>query len=359
MGAKIADALDNIDFVMPFGSAQDIPGNSADLCEFETAVQNTVKPIVFCGYSAKGVEFIIDMASVIAGGEDALSRNPFIAAYPEPITPLHYPADIVDKIAICAKRLIPQVTSGAQFMGFTSPVTIAGSLALATAESFFSILLAQLFRQGAPCCLTAAIYTGNMRNGIAFTSGPEQTLALAAQAQIARSVGLPTWGLAGAADSKTPDAQAGIEAALDAALQALSGVNLIHDVGYLDMGMACSCAMMVIGDEIISWIKRFNQGIEVNAQTLATEVINAVGPAGNFLTQKHTIEHMRKEVWQPRLFFKDSYDAWVSSGAMPLEERADQKVEEIINTHVPKALPEKILTALREIRREGEKQLAK
>ncbi|THB76794.1 MAG: hypothetical protein D3926_16820 [Desulfobacteraceae bacterium] len=352
-GAKVADALENIDFAMPFGSAQDVPAQSGDLFEFETAVQNTIKPIFFCGYSSKGVEFIIEMAAEIAGGRGALAQKPFIAAYPEPISPLQFPRDIVEKIRVCAQNWVPQVVSGAQFLGFTAPCTVAGSLALATAESFFGILLVQLFNGGAPCCLTCSPGGGNMRTGISFIASPEMTLALTAQAQIARTLGLPTWGLAGATDSKKLDAQAGAEAALSAALQALAGVNIIHDVGYMDMGMMCSCAMMVTGNEIIHWVKRFISGIDVNADTLAAEVVNAVGPGGNFLTQKHTLNYMRKEVWQPELFFKDSYDAWVNAGSTSLEERADQRVDHILKTHEPRPLDQDIIHTLKEIREKG------
>jgi trimethylamine---corrinoid protein Co-methyltransferase len=356
-GAKTADALPNLDFVMPFGSAQDVPGEAGELYEFETVVQNTTKPIFFCGYSSKGVELVLQMAAEVAGGENELSRKPFLVAYPEPITPLQFPHEVVERIFVCASRHMPQITCGAQLTGFTSPVTLAGSLALATAESFFGILLAQLCRSGAPCFLTSGIGAANMRTGIAMISCPEQTLSLAAQAQLARTIGLPTWGLAGATDAKRIDAQAGAEAALDIALQALSGVSVIHDTGYMDMGMACSCAMMVLGDEIISWVKRFIQGIEVSAETLAAEVTHHVGPGGNYLTQQHTLDHMRKESWQPELFCKDSIETWRKQGAKTLEERADERVAQIIETHKPKPLPDPIIEALQHIRKQGEIQL--
>ncbi len=357
LGAKTADALDNLDFVMPFGSAQDVPGLCAELYEFETVVQNTAKPIFFCGYSSKGVEKVLDMAALVAGGKDELSRKPFLVPYPEPISPLKFPHEVVERIFVCASRLIPQITCGAHLTGFTSPVTLAGSLALATAESFFGILLAQLCRPGAPCFLTSGLGAVNMRTGIAMISSPEMSLSLAAQAQLARSIGLPTWGLAGATDSKMIDAQAGAEASLDAVVQALAGVSIIHDVGYMDMGMACSCAMMVLGDEIISWIKRFIQGIEVSAETLATDVIHAVGPGGNFLTQQHTLDHMRKESWQPGLFTKDSFETWMDKGGKSLEQRADEKVADILTNHEADSLSDSLIAELQELRKQGEAEL--
>lgn len=350
-GAKVADALDNLDFVMPFGSALDVKNPSCgDLFEFEAAVHNTTKPIFFCGYSATGFSVIIKMAQTIAGSPGSLAQKPFICAYPEPISPLHFPQDTIEKIIVCAENRIPQVISGSQFLGFTAPVTVAGALALATAESFAGILLAQVISPGTPCFLTCSPSGGNMRTGVSFMASPEMTLSLAAQAQIARSIGLPSWGLAGATDSKVLDAQAGSEAALSIALQALAGVNVIHDVGYMDMGMVCSCAMLVLGDEVINWVKRFMQGIDINARTLATEVIQAAGPGGHYMIQQHTIDYMRKEVWQPELFFKDSYEAWLNQGSTTIEHRADQKVADIINNHTPTAIPLEISKAIAEIR---------
>ncbi len=243
-GAKVADALTNLDFVMPFGSAQDVPGDAGELYEFETVVQNTAKPVFFCGYSSKGVELVLDMAAEMAGGQDQLTMKPFLVPYPEPITPLQFPHEVVERIFVCATRHMPQITCGA-----------------------------------------------------------------------------------------------------------------IHDVGY--MGMTCSCAMMVLGDEIISWVKRFIQGIEVSAETLATEVTHLVGPGGNYLTQQHTLNHMRKESWQPELFCKDSFETWQKQGSKSLEERADEKVAQIIENHKSKPLSESVVTALQEIREEGVKQLVK
>lgn len=135
--------------------------------------------------------------------------------------------------------------------------------------------------------------------------------------------------------------------------RALAGVNIIHDVGYMDMGMMCSTAMMVLGNEIIHWVKRFARGLEISAETLAVEVIDAVGPGGNFLTQKHTLNHMRSEVWQPELFFKDSHDAWVADGALSLEERADKRVADILETHQPTPLASHVVNALGQIREKG------
>ena len=85
-------------------------------------------------------------------------------------------------------------------------------------------------------------------------AAPEMSLGLAAQAEVAQSFGLPTWGLAGATDAKVLDAQAGSEAAFSILAQGLAGLNLIHDVGYMCNGMVCSTAQLILGDENIDFV---------------------------------------------------------------------------------------------------------
>ena len=132
-GAMVADALPNIDWVMPMGSSQDVPAFAADVHEFEAVVKNTTKPLVFIGYSKRGVELVYEMAAAVAGGIEELRAYPFLIAYPEPITPLVFPPEVVDRMFIAADLFMPQIPGPTQQLGATAPVTLAGALALAIA----------------------------------------------------------------------------------------------------------------------------------------------------------------------------------------------------------------------------------
>jgi trimethylamine--corrinoid protein Co-methyltransferase len=90
------------------------------------------------------------------------------------------------------------------------------------------------------------------------------SLALAAHAEVGQAPGLPPWGLAGATDAKCLDAQAVAEAAYHILAQGLAGLNLIHDVGYMDMSMACAGEQLVMGNDVIGMAKRFLQGMEIS-----------------------------------------------------------------------------------------------
>lgn len=358
LGARIADALPNIDWVMPMGSAQDLRAISADLHEFEAVVTNTIKPMVFLAYSPRGCEFIYEMAAEVAGSMDNLRDRPFLIAYPEPISPLVFPREVVDRIFIAADLFMPQVPGPAPLCGATSPVTLAGMIAQLTAESLMCLTLAQLRQPGCPCALSGNVGIPDMASGLSSEGSPETSLGLAAQAEVARSFGLPTWGLAGSTDAKVLDAQAGAESAFSILAQSLAGLNLIHDVGYMDMAMVCSPAQLVLGNDIVGMVKRFLKGIEVSKETLAREVISAVGPGGHFLQQSHTVKHFRQELWRPSVMTRQPYEAWREGGSKDAAQRIKEKLEHIIDTHDVPSLPSKVLSSINKIKFKGEKELS-
>jgi len=357
LGAKVADALPNIDWVMPMGSSQNVPALAADLHEFEAVVTNTTKPIVFIGYTPRGVELVFEMAATVAGGMDRLRERPFLMLYPEPISPFVFPADVVDRMFVAADLGMPQIPGPTAQFGATSPVTLAGAIVQALAEGLMSLTLVQLRQPGAPCTLSSNFSVFDMSTTQLCMAAPETSLALAAHAEVAQSFGLPTWGLAGATDSKRLDAQAGMESAFHVLAQGLAGINLIHDVGYMDMGMACSAEMLVMGDEVVAMARRFIDGIRVNPETLARDVIAEVGPGNHYLQTDHTYDHFRQELWRPSLLARQPRDEWEMAGSQDMAQRVQAKTQAIATDHQPKPLPEAILTTLDQLKRQGEKEL--
>jgi trimethylamine--corrinoid protein Co-methyltransferase len=356
-GALIADALPNIDWVMPMGSSQDVPGQAAELHEFEAVVSHTRKPVVFIAYSPRGHQIVFDMAAEVAGGMDRLRERPFLVAYPEPITPLVYPRGVAEKLLYTAGLGMPVIGGPAEQAGGTSPVTMAGTLVVMNAETLMGLVLSQLKRPGTPYVLGGVPSIMDMVTGNLPMGAPELSLMTAAYGDIARFYGLPTWGTAGCTDAKTLDQQAGIESTFSCLAQALGGINLIHDVGYLDMGMICSAEMLVMGDEVVGMVKRYLQGITVDAETLAQEIIQKVGPGGNFLLEDHTFTNFRKEHWIPTLMARQKYDTWENEGGKTMGERVQEKIRHILETHRVPSLADSVTEKLAHLKREGEKEL--
>jgi trimethylamine--corrinoid protein Co-methyltransferase len=356
-GARVADALEHIDFVMPFGSSLDIETDAADVYEFPAVVANTTKPVVFIGYTPLGCEYVYEMAAVIAGGQERLRQRPFVIAYPEAIAPLQFPEEVIGRIFVAADRYMPQLPGATVQAGATGPVTMAGMITQMTAESLIHITIAQLRKPGCPVAMSGNVGILDMSSALVALGAPENSLGLAAQAEVAQSFGLPTWGLAGATDSKALDAQAGLESAFHILAQGLAGLNLIHDVGYMASGMACSCRQLVMGNEIVGMAKRFVQGMTVNAETLAREVIEAVGPGGEFISADHTYRHFRGELWAARLLDRQNIESWTDAGKPTMEGRVDKEVRHILENHHPQALDDKVASELQRLEAEGVKEV--
>ncbi|RLB88664.1 MAG: hypothetical protein DRH26_13140 [Deltaproteobacteria bacterium] len=357
LGARVADSLSGIDFVMPMGTAQDVPADAAEVHEFEAMVSNTIKPAVFIGYTALGCEYVYEMAAVIAGGQENLSQKPFIIAYPEAIAPLFFPNEVIERIFVAADRFMPQLPGSTVQAGATGPVTLAGLITQMTAESLIHITIAQLRKTGCPVAMSGNVGILDMKTALMAMGAPESNLALIAQAEVARSFELPTWGLAGATDSKMLDAQSGLESAFSILSQGLSGLNLIHDVGYMASGMACSLEQLVMGNEIVGMTKRFVEGITVTRETIARQIIEDVGPSGHFLVQQHTLDHFKQELWSSKLLNRQTIDIWKTAGEPSMEDRVKQEVRKISETHTPEPLSDKIISELDRLKREGEREI--
>lgn len=357
LGAKVADTLEGIDFVMPMGSAQDVPAHAADVHEFEALVTHTTKPSTVIGYSALGLEYIYEMASVVAGGRENLRQRPFLIAYPEAIAPLFFPDAVVDRIFVAADWFMPQLPGSTVQAGATGPVTLAGLIAQMTAESLIHITIAQLRNKGCPVAMSGNVGILDMRNALMTMGAPENSLGLAAQAEVAQSFGLPTWGLAGATDAKCLDAQAGIESCFSILSQALSGLNLIHDVGYMAAGMVCSLEQLVMGNEVIGMAKRFVKGIQVTRDTLARQVIEDVGPAGHFLLQPHTKDHFKEELSLSRLMDRQAIKPWQDAGSPTMADKVKDEIRHIKENHTPKPLSDKVISELDRLKKQGEKEI--
>jgi len=183
------------------------------------------------------------------------------------------------------------------------------------------------------------------------------SLGLAAQAEVAQTLGLPTWGLAGATDAKCLDAQSGAEAAFHILAQGQAGLNLIHDVGYMDMSMACGVEQLVMSNDVIGMAKRFLRGFEVSDEHLALDVISKVGPGGHYLQEEHTMNHFRKELWRSKVFTRQPFERWKEEGSKDVETRVREEIRRILETHKPKALSDEVLAELERIKINGEKEL--
>jgi|AntAceMinimDraft_8_1070364.scaffolds.fasta_scaffold00660_11 trimethylamine--corrinoid protein Co-methyltransferase len=343
---RLVDGLPNVDWAMAYGTISDHKPEHSDRHEFEAMVENTSKPLVIWSYTTEGLKDIVDMASMVAGSQDKLIERPFIVSYSEPISPLMHDKTAGDKLLLAADYGIPIIHTPVSQGGASSPVTLAGTLAMANAENLSGLVISQLRKQGVPFVVGGVISIMDMANAQLSYGAPELDLLMAAYMDIAHYYELPTWGTGGCTDSKLVDQQAAIEATLSVLFSALSGANLVHDVGYMESGSTGSLEMIAMVDEIIGQVKRIVRGITVDEDHLAIDVIDEVGPGGNYLTTKHTMKYFKDEVWYPTLMDRQNIDRWKKTGEKTMGDRIKDKVQYILSTHEPAPLPEDVLASL-------------
>jgi len=346
--AKAIDYLDEMSFVMCSGIASDVNAKISDLYHFEAMVNNTEKPIVYTSWSLENLKAIVEMAETVAGGEEQLRNAPFMALYTEPISPLQLAEESTQKLMFLAEKSLPCVFTVGTITGGTGPVTIAGGIVQANAEMLAGYVLANLIREGMPFIYGGGVLPMDMATSLMSYASPEFMLTTSAITDLARYYRLPMFSFAGCSDASTYDQQASLESALWIMLSSLSGGNLVHDVGYINNGLTTSFEQLVVSNEVIGMVRRITGGFEINEETLALDLIDKVGPGGEYLTSEHTLKHF-KENWFPELLCRKAYESWEKEGSKDLGTVANEKARHILENHVPKPLDDSIKSKLREI----------
>jgi len=357
MATKTIDALENMDFVMSLGIVQDVPQLVYDRHQFQAMVNNTSKPIVITANDVEGYADIIKMCEIVAGGEEELKRHPFMTLYAEPISPLQHAEDAAQKLMLAGKKQLPVVYTPCIMAGGTVPATLAGAMTNGLAESLSGLVLNQQTNEGSPFIMGGVFTIMDMNTTIFSYGAPEFDLMMAALADISNYLDIPMFGTAGCTDSKIVDEQACIEDAISILMTAQAGANLNHDVGYIEHGNAASLENLVINNDLIGYARRIVQGIEVNDETLAVDLIDKVGPGGHFLGEEHTMKYFKKETYYPDLFKRQFYENWEQEGKKTLFDRANEKVKDILENYEPEPLPEDIQQKLQDVVDEAESKL--
>jgi len=344
LNARLVDALEHIHLftinVFP-NDVKDV--QNIDINRFYWSLFNTSKHIMGGIYSMEGTRQVVEMASMLAGGLEALREKPFVSFITLVISPFKIDGLYGDITCYIAEQGLPVVTPTEPICGTTSPITLAGNVLVHTAETLGGVVLAQAVKKGAPVISGSVGSIPNLRTMGIVTGAVERGMLNSATAQIAQHLELPFYSTAGNSDSKTEDIQAGFESAMSNLLVGMSGANYIHDAaGLFDGDLSISYEKLMMDNEILGMCERVLRGIEVNDETLAVDLIEHVGPGGNFLTEAHTVMNMMDEFYEPDLADRTLYDEWVSSGRNTIKERAREKLEALMSSHHPRYITEEL-----------------
>lgn len=350
--ARLVDHLDNIHFFVRTVVARD-QEDSRDL-DINTAYGATVgtgKPVGTSWFERPHVYETVEMFDMMAGGEGSFRKRPFVAANNTfVVPPLRFAEESTNCMVAQVEMGMPLNLLSAGQAGATSPAALAGSLAQALAECLSALTSVNLMSPGHPCVLGMWPFVSDLRTGAMSGGSGEEGILNAAAAQVVNWLGLPSGVAAGMSDSKVPDNQAGYEKGINVTLAGQAGANLVYEsAGMLGSLLSCSLEALVIDNDMLGSINRTVRGIEVNEETLATDLIEEVvnGP-GHFLGSTQTLDLMQKEYIYPEIGDRDTPDDWLDAGGKDALQVAHAYAQEVLSSHHPSHVDAGVDAAVRE-----------
>lgn len=347
---RITDKMKNIQCMLLPTYPTELDVEDVDINRFFAGICYTDKHIMGGVYTKNGIEKVIKMASEIAGSETALKEKPFISMIACGISPLRLDTKYGEYMIQIARKNIPLAVPVEPLAGATAPVTLAGTLVIQNCDSLINIMLTQLANPGAPVIYGSVATSVNMQDG-SYLGGPvESGLINSATAQLARYYKLPYYSTAGISDTKSLDTQCGYETAVNTLLLGLVGGDLIHDAaGLMEFANTVSKEKLIIDNEILGMALRAYEGIKVNENTLAFDIIKKAGPGGNFISERHTRKYLKKEHYLPELTDRKKRQNWTESGKKTIAETAHEKVVEILSANPDRYLNDNEISDLKKM----------
>jgi trimethylamine--corrinoid protein Co-methyltransferase len=335
--ARVADYAEEVGFHWVAVSAQDRPPETRGLHELQAIWENSSKHVQTESiYSEEEAHAAVEMAALVAGGREALRQRPVLSIMQCTAPPLGQDGGSLEAALVAAEAGLPVGFMTMASALTTGPATLAGTLAVGNAEVISATALIQLASPGAPVFYAAAQTASDLRSGAYTGGGPEDFLFGAATNVLSDYYNIPLSMGSFATGAKEPNWQAGIENSLSTFMACIVMSDMLLGVGMLHGSRIWSYEQMLMDCEIFDLIRNMMEGILVDDETLALEVIDAVGPGGNFLKEKHTRAHMR-DLWVPQYMDRRPYEAWDEErdGA---RDWARAKAQNILSTHQPEPL---------------------
>ncbi|MBW2049356.1 MAG: trimethylamine methyltransferase family protein [Deltaproteobacteria bacterium] len=330
---KLADALDYITIAGAMSDPYEVPVGYRCVEVMAEMVRNTTKPITFWFHDRGSARYVVEMTIALRGNKEAAVRYPLCYPFLEPISPLRFPFDGIDLLFETARLNLPVPIGPMAQLGLSAPGTLAGTMAQENAEILAGVCITQLIKPGMPVCYGGICHAFDMATTQMIFSGPEQAIFGVAMTQMGKSYGLPVYINVGLTDAKRPDAQAGLEAGITLAFGAAAGADIFGHMGIGGVDQGSSLDMLVMQNEVISYVESMMREIDFSDEAFGLEVIAAAGPGGTFIDQMHTAQHFRKELWFPDLLDRNYYQAWLDGGADTMEDRCRERKRQLLKEH--------------------------
>ena len=340
--ARIVEQMEHIHFFSRPMVARDI--EDAASMEVNTAwacLSGTRKHVMVSASSPDHVDQILALAHELAGSEAAFRAAPFLSLnVNHAVPPLRFDPESALVLLHAARRGVPVMVNTFGQLGASSPVTIAGCVAQTTAETLAGMVVAWLAAPDVRAIFGPRPMVTDLRTGAMTGGGGEQAKLTAAAIQMARHYDLPSSTIAGATDSKWPDAQAGYEKSLAVTMALQAGAHFVTQAAGTQASlMATSLESYVIDNDMLGSILSAHSAIEVSPATLDPVAIHdAATGAGHFLGEAETLARMTSDFLYPQLGDRRSIGEWQADGAPDIWQLAHRRARAILAAPAPRLI---------------------
>ena len=349
--ARLVDQLDNVHFFSRSVVARDMPTDALlDLNTAYASLAGTTKHVIASASHPDHVPAIAALCYTIAGSEQAFRGRPFLSLnINHVVPPLRFAPDACLVMAAAIRAGIPVMVNTFGQVGASSPVALAGSVVQTMAETLAGMICAWLIDPDAKAICGPRPMVTDLRTGAMSGGGGEQALATAMAVKMAQYYGLPNSTIAGATDSKIPDAQAGFEKALSITLAAQTGANLITQACGMQAGLMAACyEAYVIDNDMLGTVLRSAAPIDMIEDALSVAAIGAVVRGeGHFLGRTETYQRMKSDFLYPDLSDRRSFEEWQEAGAPDIRAAAKARAKELLARDYPRHIDDDLDQALR------------
>ncbi|TFH85180.1 trimethylamine methyltransferase [Billgrantia azerbaijanica] len=324
----------------------DLPVNKRHLDMIDAHIRFSDRAFLGSVTAPERAEDCIDMAR-IAFGADFVDSNCVIMGNVNVNSPLVWDGTATKVIRTYARAnqgavIVPFLLGGAM-----APVTSAGAIAQALAETMVGCALTQLERPGAPVVFGNFLSSMSLRSGSPTFGTPEPAVGSLVIGQLARRLGLPLRCAGAFTNSKLPDAQATQESVMSMLSAIHCGANFIlHSAGFLDGLLSMSYEKFMIDADFCGALHSYLKGIAVDDNSLGFDAVSEVGPGNHFLGCQHTMRNYETAFFDSSIADNEPFQTWLEAGGQDCAARANARWKAVLAQYEAPALDVSVSEAL-------------
>ena len=336
--SQFARICENLEYIHMIGipvMPQDVPTPRATLLHaVKATVENSKKPIFFSTDNMLVNRGVIELLKGAYAGD--FDREVYGISQLSPTSPLYWEKGVLEAIRDTVATNVPIAILPEPNAGVTAPYTLAGLLTVNNAECLSGVAIVQMLKEKTAVLYANSWTATDMRTGAALVGSTETTICRAAGAQLARYYGIPSHTTAPNSDNHAHDEQNSWEKTFSTFISVAAGNDLLVNCGMFATGLTCSNEQLIMDEEISAMSKRIRRGIQVDGETIATDLIKSIGPRGEYLTSDHTLRWLRSEEYlPPRVSVRTGRVPWELAGAKDTYDLAREKAVELGTTGCP------------------------